>query len=329
MISDQSLALAHAQPSVTAEPDSYQVFCATIAQSARGRWFLEEHARRSRQADIQLVLTAISRLESVIRGRRGPALDQALRGELLRMAEAIAQTRREVATLRAGISQPPAPPPDGGAPEPGDGEPDIRAAAERIRDVTWEMREHGFDLRTCDQLDKLAIAILAAAPQPQTADLRARKLGDALQDLERRLRIMLETGAERPVQAADSVVVEFPTANVARTTAPEPDGGLPPGPGPIPEQVVQVATADVLPAAMPVAVATPDPAAEPSAGDPEPTVTTGEFYVELWLAPPAPESAAPAAPADAGKQAADLQLEDDPLAALKAMTDEERIALFS
>src|SRR4051794_6283773 len=52
----------------------YEAIESTVAQSARGRWFLAEYGRRSRTMDTQALLGAICRLEEAVgRARRGPA----------------------------------------------------------------------------------------------------------------------------------------------------------------------------------------------------------------------------------------------------------------
>jgi hypothetical protein len=45
-----------------------------VMESARGRWFLAEHARRERAADADLILAAIRRLEAALLSRSKPAL---------------------------------------------------------------------------------------------------------------------------------------------------------------------------------------------------------------------------------------------------------------
>jgi hypothetical protein len=44
-----------------------------VMESARGRWFLAEHARRERAADADLILAAIRRLEAALVSRSKPA----------------------------------------------------------------------------------------------------------------------------------------------------------------------------------------------------------------------------------------------------------------
>jgi hypothetical protein len=45
----------------------YQAIEAAVMETARGRWFLAEYARRNRQADTAMLLAALTRLENVIR----------------------------------------------------------------------------------------------------------------------------------------------------------------------------------------------------------------------------------------------------------------------
>lgn len=83
----------------SAEPSEaeYQAIAEALAQSARGRWFLAEHARRARAGDAQALLCAVRRLEEAVeRARPGPDLER-LRRNLAEMARLIAHARGEVA----------------------------------------------------------------------------------------------------------------------------------------------------------------------------------------------------------------------------------------
>src|SRR6266508_3277745 len=90
-----ALSTIPAQPPAEGE---YDLICATMTESARGRWFLDEYARRNRNTDTAQVLAAIERIEAMIRGEREQQAYQSFRGDLLDMAKVIAQTRAEVAT---------------------------------------------------------------------------------------------------------------------------------------------------------------------------------------------------------------------------------------
>jgi hypothetical protein len=64
------------QPGAPDEAD-YHAFCTTLSESARGRAFLAEYARRNRTADTRPLLTAIERLQTSL------AVDPATPDEVL------------------------------------------------------------------------------------------------------------------------------------------------------------------------------------------------------------------------------------------------------
>ena len=215
-----ALAAAPVAPARSNESD-YQAFCDALASSARGRWFLGEYARRNRNADTEILLAALARLE---------------------------------AHLRADS-----------------------AAAGRLR----------------DELRMLLIAIRLARPEldAATVPVRAAKLRELLDLLERRIETMTETAAApAPAVTADpaDATLRPRLAVVPRPEEPE---------LPIPS-----------PAAQPPAIAlvAQDPAGS-AAIIPEVTVFS--------------------APKDASATQASPPA--DPLAALMALTEEERLALFT
>src|SRR5262245_24273759 len=95
-MSEKPSALSTIPPPAEGE---YDLICATIAESAGGRWSLDEYARRNRNTDTAQVLGAIERIEAMIRGEREQQVYQSFRSELLDMAKAIAQTRADVAAI--------------------------------------------------------------------------------------------------------------------------------------------------------------------------------------------------------------------------------------
>jgi hypothetical protein len=62
-MSTEASALAPEQP---AGEDDYQAFYAVLAGTARGRAFLDEHARRMRHAETEVLLAALKRLENQV-----------------------------------------------------------------------------------------------------------------------------------------------------------------------------------------------------------------------------------------------------------------------
>jgi hypothetical protein len=304
-MSDDPSARSIASPALPA-PGEYDAICAVLMHTERGRWFLQEYARRSRSADTELLLAAIKRIEGVVRAERSWQLQQSFRSDLLEMAKAITRARAEVAEINpvavSGLVSPrpagPAPPTREGADSSG-----IFATAERIRDVTWAMRGHGFDPSTCDQLEELAGSILSASSLRDPTDRRACKLGEVLHYLEHRIDAMLQScvesdGDRDPGEAAGPSLQwsTWPPADLA--------------PGPPASEVLHLL---------------PQPSISLLAGPeghlPGKTAEPGG----QTQAVPAPA----AAPARAGAEGALPLPADDPLAPLKTMSEAERIALFS
>src|SRR5690242_21185268 len=91
-MADGSLAISPMPPALPAHAD-YDALCEALMASSRGRWFLEEYAKRNRNADTGLVLDAIARVEAVVRNEQAHQASQGVRIELLEMARTIAQTR--------------------------------------------------------------------------------------------------------------------------------------------------------------------------------------------------------------------------------------------
>jgi hypothetical protein len=113
---------------VPQEPGYDEVFAAVTA-TERGRWFLSEYASRNRQADTDLVVSAIARIEAAVAG-------DALEREWTRV-------------------------------------PDISAAAERIADIAFGLRERAVDGALCDALDAAVREICeACAGGPADPGLR-------------------------------------------------------------------------------------------------------------------------------------------------------------
>ena len=338
-----ALALPTIPPSRPADADYDAVYAAVMA-TLRGRWFLEEYARRSRSADTRLILDAIERIEGVVRRGQSQEADQGVRIDLLEMAKTIAQTRADIAEMPVPDDQIKA---NGGAKtEPKaarsktEAPIDILAAAERLQDVVWTMRERGVDMATCDQIADVADAIRAAPLLREGSERRAQRLGEVLKYLERRIDGML--AASRLVPANEPRAATTADLKI-RAVEPAPGHA---GPEASADPLAEVTAAmaaliqsrnaaigrrpDSLPPtpAEPPCPLTAEPAAATSEPDQEgePASTSHDALFEpimpsLVAAPAEPDPAASAVPPTAAPH--------DPLAALKAMSEEERIALFT
>jgi hypothetical protein len=92
-MANERLALAIRPPDAPNE-DDFLALCAALSQSARGRAFLAEHARRSRNADNEALLAAIGRIEARLQADDSAA--QRLRDDLRMLLTAIRLARPEI-----------------------------------------------------------------------------------------------------------------------------------------------------------------------------------------------------------------------------------------
>ncbi|GJD80241.1 hypothetical protein [Methylobacterium gregans] len=178
------------------EPDAYEVIAQAMAESERGRWFLDEHARRNRGPDTGTLLDAIARLESAVTAQRPPDDLAHLRGNLLDMANAISRTKAEIAAISApGQDQSRL----GSASEALDAivrtteraTSDILGAAEEVQEAAWLLRERGIEPEFCDRLDRHATQIYTACSFQDLTAQRTGRIVHTLRYLEDRLSSMI------------------------------------------------------------------------------------------------------------------------------------------
>ena len=102
-MANESNALARPPKPGGPSKDDYQLFCAALSANARGRAFLAEYAQRNRHADTKVVLAALDRLEALVaRHTPAPAADR-IRQELRALLAAIRVTRPEIDDSAAAI----------------------------------------------------------------------------------------------------------------------------------------------------------------------------------------------------------------------------------
>ena len=197
------------------EPDAYEVIARAMAESERGRWFLDEHARRNRGPDTGTLLDAIARLESAVTAQRPPDDLAHLRGNLLDMANAISRTKAEIAAISApGQDQTRL----GSASEALDAivrtteraTSDILGATEQMQEAAWLLRERGVEPEFCDRLDRHATQIYTACSVQDLTAQRTGRIVHTLRYLEDRLASMIaiwDAEGERVPQAPERAEV--------------------------------------------------------------------------------------------------------------------------
>src|SRR5450631_455150 len=161
MMADDAFALSpiSARATQPSEQD-YDAIREAFMETARGRWFLGEYAKRNRNADTRMVLDAVARVEENLAAQKQAAPDNGL-------AEALVAIRRAVDEARAAASGAI----DGLALE--ETLAPVRKGARVIREIAWRWREIGADGRICDLLDSQVNAIEGACGQIVSTDPKA------------------------------------------------------------------------------------------------------------------------------------------------------------
>ena len=136
-----------ARPNVPGEAD-YDAIREAFMETARGRWFLNEYAKRNRHTDTGMVLEAVTRLEASLKAQKqAPAIG---------LLESLAAIRSAVRHAKASAIE--AMPRS----ETDETQTAARNGARIIREIASTMRECGADVRICDLLDTQVRAIDAA-----------------------------------------------------------------------------------------------------------------------------------------------------------------------
>jgi chemotaxis regulatin CheY-phosphate phosphatase CheZ len=187
----------------------YEMISSAVLETARGRWFLAEHARRNRNADTLLVLEAIDKLERSMAQRTTSAETDRIRVDLVEMMDAIARTKAEVAAIK--------PAGNGGQINEASTEldsivatteratSDILAATEHFQEIGHTLREQGVNSAVCDLMDTNAADIFAACTFQDLTGQRIRKVIEVLRFLEERIDAMIGIWPDDENDAAAAV----------------------------------------------------------------------------------------------------------------------------
>ncbi|WP_458760264.1 hypothetical protein ACSVBT_05535 [Afipia sp. TerB] len=218
-MADQAFALSPINAHSASPTDAdYDAIREAFMETARGRWFLGEFARRNRSADTTMVLDAVARIERSIAAQKAPPSDE--------LSTALAAVKTVVAGARAALTD---------ALDAGAMDQTLaphRKSARVIREIAWGLRESGADIRICDLLDGQVQAInaacdtFAALPMRETA---LQAIDAALADIDRIAAGDIPAPASEAPAAADRpAVVDEPAETdaaleLADTALPEPE----------------------------------------------------------------------------------------------------------
>jgi chemotaxis regulatin CheY-phosphate phosphatase CheZ len=178
-------------------PDYFDALERAVRETPRGQAFLNEFARRVRSNDTDRVLNAIELLKGSLAETITVSSMDVLRRELETMAASIAQTRKEIASIK----------PEG----PGNNRivtateeldhvvkstekaaAEILSSAERVLAIAQECKDKGIEDPLCNELEELGTNLLMACSFQDLTGQRMTKVVNTLRYLETRVNAMIE-----------------------------------------------------------------------------------------------------------------------------------------
>jgi hypothetical protein len=162
-MANQAFALSpiSARATLPSEED-YDAIREAFMETARGRWFLDEYAKRNRNADTSMVLDAVARIEQTLAAQKQPppplVVDR-LPAALISIRSAVEKAEEAGFAAFTGLQLE-----ENLAP--------IRKGSRIIKEISWRWREIGADGRICDLIDSQVAAIDSACTQLAETDPR-------------------------------------------------------------------------------------------------------------------------------------------------------------
>lgn len=199
-----------------AEPNEqdYDAIREAFMETARGRWFLGEYAKRNRNADTAMVLDAVAKIEETLAAQRQPVVEDRLPEALVAIrhavgdAESAAGKAFDPAALEASLAP-------------------IPRGVRIIKEISWRWREIGADGRICDLIDSQLASIEAACIQVSTIDPRAdlKAAFDLLRDRVEQTDVGGSAAAQEapPVAEAPAAMASEAPVPFTEEIAPEPE----------------------------------------------------------------------------------------------------------
>jgi hypothetical protein len=332
-MANQAFALSpiSARASLPSQED-YDAIREAFMETARGRWFLDEYARRNRNADTRMVLDAVAKVEETLAAQRQPPPPppEDKRPEMLAAIGSAVGEAEQTATAALdglGLEESLAP---------------IRKGARIIKEISWRWREIGADGRICDLLDSQVGAIESGCEEVAATDPRTA-LREAFDSIKASISAFSGiTGAEAAATVEQPVAMAEPADAPADESEPYDDAMLDriaiemaaSDPDDIDDAVIATAPQDnaaepQMHIEPPVALTEPPPEEfVPAASVPEPVVAQ-EAAVPSPPVALEPEPSLGATLLANGLVTRPKIPANDPLAPIKRMTQAEKIAFFS
>jgi curved DNA-binding protein CbpA len=180
----------------TLSREDYESIESAVMETARGRWFLSEYARRNRQADTAVLLDALGRIERTVRQPLVSGTSFQLQRDVSDLFDSLQRMKDDLAQSLAQASDDARPPPRNRvfdevvvSAERADSE--ALNAAEHVQEIAWSLREGVEGREVCTDLDRHAIEIYRASNQHALTTQRVKAIFSVLRDMETRIQGML------------------------------------------------------------------------------------------------------------------------------------------
>ncbi|MBV8919952.1 hypothetical protein [Bradyrhizobium sp.] len=173
----------------------YQAIREAFMETARGRWFLGEYAKRNRNADTRLVLDQVARIERMLDTMPQQPSDGRL-AEILASIRSVVDQAAEVAGSAAiGL-------------EIDERLTPIRQGARILKEISWRWREIGTDARICDLIDAQLDAIQESCRQLAKVDTRTA-LAAAFELMRTRIDALAEENGLAPLKPSADAAADL------------------------------------------------------------------------------------------------------------------------
>lgn len=188
--------MAETRPQTAADSDAeYRAIEQTLLGTARGRWFLAEHGRRSRRLDTLMLEEAMGKLSQSL--SQPPPVLETLRGELEKLSSFIGDTRAAMvakSTARAGAAGAVSGAAAGGGNAADGLAPVARMlrAAEDIHELTWTLQADELSPESCEAIARQSSMLYAMSRQQAMESERALQFAKALDDAANRMSVLLD-----------------------------------------------------------------------------------------------------------------------------------------
>src|SRR6185437_10592906 len=189
-MADQAFALSPISARATQpSEEDYDAISEAFMETARGRWFLGDYAKRNRTADTRMVLDAVARIEQALAAQKTEPPDNGLAEALAAIGSAVERARTATSAALDGFALEAALAP-------------VRKGIRVIREISWRWREIGADGRICDLIDSQVSAIEAGCEHISEADPHAA-LNAAFDLVRSTIDKLGEDDLDAPMAAAD------------------------------------------------------------------------------------------------------------------------------